>query len=244
MPLQIGNDVLLLRNYLVGNAKRDSDRELKLGKLAADVKDLMDKGAELRAEKQALQSDLTRSEERNKELEASLAEERTSNQHRTEEDAAEKARLQAHSLFLERQLDEARREAAMAKDRSSYINGLLEAAKREALEAVPKFRASDEFTSEVREAAVDSFLKGFRMCREKVGAFFPQLDLSAVVVGGRKPGSEGRASGTTQATLQAAPAAAPTDDAAAQTQPQEPVVVEVEEVAPAPPADGADPALQ
>ena len=84
MRLQIGNDVLLLRNYLVGNAKRDSDRELKLGKLAADVKDLMDKGAELRAEKQALQSDLTRSEERNKELEASLAEERTSNQRRTE----------------------------------------------------------------------------------------------------------------------------------------------------------------
>ena len=60
--VQIGNDVLLLRNFLVGNAQRDAEKEKKLGKLAADVKDLMEKGVELRASNQALQSDLARSE--------------------------------------------------------------------------------------------------------------------------------------------------------------------------------------
>lgn len=56
---------------------------------------------------------------------------------------------------------------------------LMEAMKKEVIEAVSKFKDLEAFIDEVREAILDSFLKGFKDCKKKVGRAFTLQGLTA-----------------------------------------------------------------
>lgn len=107
---------------------------------------------------------VVRLERRARGLEAALETEKEKATRQAEESAVEVACLEGRSRTLQSQLEAAMARTSAAEEKVTTRVVLMEAA-REAAEAVPRSKALAEFVEEVREAVVDSFLKGFAGCK-------------------------------------------------------------------------------
>lgn len=114
----------------------------------------------------------------------SLAGEKDRAIHRAEESTVEVARLEEQSRTLQIHLEAVLTRASMAEEK---VNGAVML--MEATEVVPKFKTSVEFADQVWEAVVDSFIKGFGVCKSQVAQAFPELKLDNIASLGAPGGS-------------------------------------------------------